>query len=126
MNTVKKISSKIYQFVGHNLFGFDKYIVLSSLPKSYTSVKIIKTSRGLMKLSFRAGSAYEDDREKPEYAKLVCSECDITGSLKDNQIEYNLQPQFMKGEIAHVLITLSNYEEHESPWKPHLTDDVLT
>ena len=31
--------------VGHNASGFDKYIVLKSLPKSYTSVKISKTTR---------------------------------------------------------------------------------
>ena len=44
MNTVRKtVSSYNYQMFGHIASGFDKYIVLKSLPKSYTSVKISKT-----------------------------------------------------------------------------------
>ena len=120
----KILSSYKYQFVGHNASGFDNCIVLKSLPESYKSAKIVKTSRGLIKLSFRAGSVSKDDREIPKYAKLVCSKCHITGSLKDIQKEYNIQPQLLKGEIAHDLITLSNYKEHEKLWKP-LVDDVL-
>ena len=94
------------------------------LAKSYTSVKIIKTSRGLIKLSFIAGSVYEDDKEIPKYAKFVCSKCHITGSLKDVQEEYSIQPQILKGDIAHDLILLSNYKEHEKLWKPYFVDDV--
>ena len=45
--------------------------------------------------------------------------------MKDVQEEYNIQPQLLKGKIAHDLITLSNYKEHESLWKPYLIDDVL-
>ena len=41
----KLISSYKYQGVGHNASGFDNYIVLNSLPKSYTRIKI-KGSRG--------------------------------------------------------------------------------
>ena len=67
----------------------------------------------------------EDDREIPKYAKFVCSKCHITGSLKDIRKEYNIQPQLLKGEIAHDLIKLSNYKEHEKLWKPYLVDDVL-
>ena len=79
----------------------------------------------MTKLSFRARSVYEDDGEIPKYAKLVCSICHITGFLRDIQKEYNIQPQLLKGEKAHDLITLSNYKEHESLWKPFLIDDVL-
>ena len=95
----KIISSYIYHFVGHNASGFDNYIVLNSLPKSYTSIKLMKTSPGSIKLSFRAGSVYEDDRETPKYATFVCSKCHITGSLKEIQKEYNIQPQLLKGKI---------------------------
>ena len=35
----KIISSNKYQFVGHNASGFDNYILLNSLPESYTSIK---------------------------------------------------------------------------------------
>ena len=119
----KIISSYKYQFVGHNASGLDNHIVLNSLPKSYPSVK--KTSRGLIKLSFGAGSVHVDDREIPKYAKFVCSKCHITGPMKDIQKEHNMQPQLLKGERAHELIRLSNYEEHEKLWKPYLIDDVL-
>ena len=42
--------------VGHNAIGFDNYVDLKSLPKAYTSIKIMKTSRAFLKLSFRAVS----------------------------------------------------------------------
>ena len=60
------ISSNKSHFVEHNASGFDNYIVLNSLPESYTSVKTIETSSGLIKLSFRAGSVYEDGGEVPK------------------------------------------------------------
>ena len=56
--------------IGHNASGFDNYFVLDSLPKSYTNIKIIKTSRGLIKLSFKVGSNIEDDRETPKKLKI--------------------------------------------------------
>ena len=88
-------------------------------------METIKTSRGLIKLSFRAGSVWEDDREIPKYAKIVCSKCHISGSLKEIQKEYNIQPQLLKRENAHNLITLSNYKDHENLWRHNLIDDVL-
>ena len=45
--------------------------------------------------------------------------------MKDIQKEYNIQTQLLKGEKALDLITLSNYKDHESLWKPYLIDDVL-
>ena len=57
--------------------------------------------------------------------KFVCSKIHISGSLKKKQKEYDIQPQLFKGEIDHILITLSNYKEHEKLWKPYLIDDVL-
>ena len=122
-----KISSYRYQLIGHNASGFDNAIVLNSLLKEYTNknTKIIKTSRGFLKLSFRFGSVYEDGKEIPQYIKFVCSKVHIPGSLKKIQKEYNIQPQIIKGEIDHNLKTLSNYKEHENIWKPYLIDDVL-
>ena len=98
---------------------------MNSLHGSYTSVKKVKTTRILVKLSFRAGSAYEEDREIPKYAKCVRSKCHIVGFSKDFQKEHIIQRQLLKGEIAHDLITLSIYKEHEILWKPYLIDDVL-
>ena len=76
-------------------------------------------------MSFGVGSLWEDDREIPKNMKFVFSKCHITGSLEDIQKEYNIQPQLLQGEIAHDLITLSNYKEFESLWKPSLIDGVL-
>ena len=102
------ISSYKYQFVGHNDFGFDNYIVLNCLPKTYTNIKMINTSRGLIKLIFKAGSASEGDRELPKYVKFVCSKCHISGSLKSIRKEYSTPPRIMTGEIEHDLVTLSS------------------
>ena len=126
-NVQFKISSYRYQLIGHNASGFDIAIVLNSLPKEYTdkNMKIKKTSRGFLKLGFRVGSVYENDKEIPQYMKFVCSKVHISGSLNKIQKEYNIQPQLIKGEIDHNLITLSNYKEHEQLWKPYLIDDVL-
>ena len=79
-----KISSYRYQLIGHNASGFDNAIVLNSLPKEYTNknMKIIKTSRGFLKLSFRVGTIYENNKEIPQYMKFVCSKVHISGSLK--------------------------------------------
>ena len=122
-----EISSCKYQLIGHNASVFDIAIVMNWLPKEYTNknMKIIKTSWGFLKLSFRVGTIYEDDKERPHLMKFVCSKVQISGSFKEIQKEYNIQPQLIKGEIDHNLITLSNYEPHEKIWKPYLVDDVL-
>ena len=105
--------------------GFDNYIVLNSVPKSYTNIKLSKTSRGLIKLSFKAGSVFEDDRELPKYVKFVCSKCHISASLKSIQKEYNIQPQLLKSENELALFTFSKYKQQENQWKPSIKDDVL-
>ena len=119
------LSSYKYQMVGHNPSGFDNYIALNSLPSSYKCIKILKTSRGLIKLSFKAGSVLEDDREIPKYMKFLCSKCHISGSLKSIQKEYNIQPDIMKGEIDHDLINTGNFKNYENLCRPYLIDDVL-
>ena len=78
----------------------------------------MKTSRELIKLRFKAGSVFEDDREIPKYLKIVCSKCHISGSLKSIRKDYNIQPHLLKSEIEHDLITLSNYKQNENQRKP--------
>ena len=75
------LSSYKYQTVGYNASGLDNYIVINSLPGSYKCIKIIKTSRGSLRLSFKAGSVIEGDREIPKYVKFVCSKCHTSVSL---------------------------------------------
>ena len=71
-----------YQMVGHNASGFDNFIVLISIPKPYTNIKIIKRYRGLINLSFKVGDVFVDDRVKPRYMKFVFSKFHTSGSLK--------------------------------------------
>ena len=57
--------------------------------------------------------------------KFVCSKVHISGSLRKTPKEYDIQPQLIKGEINHNLITSTNYKEHEKFCKPYLVDDIL-
>ena len=41
--------------VAHNASGFDSWVVLQSLVEEKTELKIVKTARGLISLSFRYG-----------------------------------------------------------------------
>ena len=111
--------------VGHNACGFDNYIVINSLLSSYKCIKVIKTSRGLIKLNFKAGSVIEDDREVPKFMKCVFSNCHISGSLKSIQKEYNIQADLMKDEINHDLINIGIYKNYGNLLAPYLIDDVL-
>ena len=43
-------------------------------------MKLIKTSRGFLKLSFRVRTVYEHDKEIPQDMKFVCSKVYISGS----------------------------------------------
>ena len=75
-----KMSSYFHhQLIGQNASGFDNAIVLISLPKEFTNknMKIIKKSRGFLKLSFRVGTVYEDDKEISQYMKFVCSKAHL-------------------------------------------------
>ena len=112
------LSSYKYQMFGHNASIFDIYIVLNSIPSSYKCIKIIKTSRGLIKLSFNAGSVIENDREFPNFMKIVCSKCHSSVSFKGIQKEYNIQPDLMKGEIDHDLINIAKHKDYENLWRP--------
>ena len=127
MNTENKCfhHTDRYQMVGHNASGFDNFIVLNSLPSFYKCIKKLKSSRGLKKLSFKAGSVTENDREIPKYMKFVCSKCHISGSLKSVQKKYNMQPDLMRCEINHDSIIISNSKDYENLRRPYLIDDVL-
>ena len=103
-----KISCYKYQLIAHNASGFDNINVLNSLPKTYFP-KIIHTSRGILKVSFRVGVIYDNiNKEIPQYMKFVCSKVHISGSLRKIQKDYGIQPQLLKTEMEHSDITLSN------------------
>ena len=119
------ISSSRRLLVAHNSSGFDSWIVLNSLIKNKTDLKIIKTAGGLISLSFRCGVDIVNTCEVPQYAKFTCSKSHIIGSLNKIGKEYGLQPELLKGEIEHSIINKNNFAELKHIWEPYLISDVL-
>ena len=119
------ISSYRLLLVAHNSSGFDSWVVLNSLVKEITDLKIIKTARGLISLSFRCGVKIVNTCEVPQYVKFTCSKSHIKGSLEKIGKEYGLQPELLKGEIDHSVINKNNFAELKHIWEPYLVSDVL-
>ena len=119
------ISSYRLLLVAHNSSGFDSWVVLNSLIKDITELKIIKTARGLISLSFRCGFKTINTVEVPQYVKFTCSKSHIKGSLEKIGREYNLQPELLKGEIDHSVINKNNFVKLRHIWEPYLVSDVL-
>ena len=119
------ISSYRLLLVAHNSSGFDSWIVLNSLIKEITDLKIIKTARGLISLSFRCGVKIVNTCEVPQYVKFTCTKSHIKGSLNNIGEEYGLQPDLLKGEIEHSIINKNNFIELRHIWEPYLISDVL-
>ena len=119
------VSSYRLLLVAHNSFGFDSWVVLNSLIKDITDLKPIKTSRGLISLSFRCGVKIVNTCEVPQYVNFTCSKSHIKGSLEKIGKEYGLQPEILKGEIEHSIINKNNFAELRHIWEPYLISDVL-
>ena len=71
------VSSFRLLLVAHNSSGFDSWVVLNSLVKDITDLKIIKTARGLISLSFRCGFKIVKTVKVPQYLKFTCSKSHI-------------------------------------------------
>ena len=119
------VSSYRLLLVAHNSSGFDSWVVLNSLIKDITELKIIKTARGLISLSFRCGFKTINRVEVPQYVTFTCSKSHIKGSLEKIGREYNLQPELLKGEIDHSVINKNNFVKLRHFWEPYLVSDVL-
>ena len=119
------ISSYRLLLVAHNSSGFDSWVVLNSLIKEITDLKIIKTARGLKSLSFRCGFKIFNTVEVPQYIKFTCSKSHIKGSLEKIGREYGLQPELLKGEIEHSIINKNNFAKLRHIWEPYLISVVL-
>ena len=94
--------------VAHNFSGLDSWVVLNSLVKGITELKIIEAARGLISLSFRCGVKIVNKVEVPQYVKFTCMKPQIKGALEKIGREYGLQPDLLKGEIEHSVINKSN------------------
>ena len=119
------VSSYELLLVAHSSSGFDSWVVLKSLIKDITDLKIIKTARGLISLSFRCGFKIVNTDEVPRNIKFTCSKSHIKGSLEKIGREYGLQPELLKGEIEHSIINKNNFAELRHIWEPYLISDVL-
>ena len=61
------VSSYRLLLVAHNSSGFDSWVVLNSLIKEITTdLKIIKTARGLISISFQCGVKIVNTIEVPQ------------------------------------------------------------
>ena len=121
----KIVSSYRLLLVAHISSGFDSWVLLNSLVKDITDLKIIKTARGLFPLSFRCGVRMVNILEVPQYVKFICSKSHIKGSLEKIGKEHGLQPELLKGEIEHFNINKSSFAELRHIWEPYLNLDVL-
>ena len=119
------VSSYRLLLVAHTSSGFDSWVALNSLIKEITDLKIIKTARGLMSLSFRCGVQIVNTVEVPQYVKFTCSKSHIKGSLEKIGREYGLQPELLKGEIEHSIINKNNFADLRHISEPYLVSDVL-
>ena len=122
------VSSYRFLLVAHNSRGFGSWVVLNSLIKEITDLKIIITARGLKSLSFRCGVKIANTCEVPQYVKFTCTKSHIKGSLEKIGKEYGLQPELLKGEIEHSIINKNNFAELRhiwEIWEPYLVSDVL-
>ena len=111
--------------VAHNSSRFDSWVVLNSLVKEIIELKIIKTARGLISLSFRCGFKIVNTVEVPQYVKFTCSKSHIKGSLEKIGKKYGLQPELLKGEIEHYIIIKNNFSDLKHIWEPYFITDVL-
>ena len=111
--------------VAHNSSGVDSWVVLNSLVKEITELKIIKTALGMISLSFRCVVKIVNTVEVPQYVNITFTKYHIKGSLGKIGSELRLQPELHKGEIEHSVINKSNFADLRHTWEPFLRSDVL-
>ena len=63
--------------VAHISSGFDSWVVLNSLVKEITELKVIKPAIGLIPLPFRCGVKIVNTVEVPQYVKFTCSKSQV-------------------------------------------------
>ena len=73
--------------LAHNAGGFDSWVVFNSLDKELKDIKVIRTARGWISLSFRCVKIV-NSVEVPQYAKFTCTKSHIKGSSEKIGREY--------------------------------------
>ena len=111
--------------VAHNSSGFDSWVVLNSLVKEITELKIEKTAKGLISLTFRCAVKIVNTVEVPQYVKFTSTKYHIKGPLEKIGREYRLQPELPKREIELSVIIKSNFADLGHIWEPYLNLHVF-
>ena len=106
--------------VAHNASGFDSWVVLNALVREITKLKIVKSARRLISLSFRCGVKKVITVEVPQYVKLTCTKSHIEGSLQKIGREYRLQPELRKREIENSVTNKTTFPDLRPLWEPYL------
>ena len=114
------VSSYRLLLVAHNSSGFDSWVVLNSSVEKITEMKIIKTARGVISLSFPCGFKIVNTDETPQYVKFTCIRSHIEGSSEKIGGKYGLLPELLNGEIEHSVINKSNFDGLRHNWEPYL------
>ena len=94
--------------IAYNASCFDSWVELNSLVKRITDLKVIKTARGLISLSFHLCGKLVKIVQVPQNVKFTCSKSHITSSLEKTGREYGLQTEIFKEEIEHSTNNKSN------------------
>ena len=77
---------------------------MNCLVEDITELKIIKTARGLISLSFRCGVKIVSTVDVPQYVKFTCTKSRIRGCFEKIGREYGLQPELPKGEAEQSVL----------------------
>ena len=111
--------------VAHNANGVDSWVVLNSLVKEITELKVLKTAKKLISLSFRCGFEIVITVEVPQLYKFTCSKTHFKGSYEKIGREYGLQLELLKGRIENSVNNKINFADLSHNWKPYFKSDVL-
>ena len=111
--------------VAHNSNEFDSWVVLNSLVKEKTELKIIETARGLIWLLFWCGVKIVNTCEVPQYFKFSCTKSQLEGSLEKIGKGQGLQSDLLKREMEHWFININNFADLRHFWELYLKIDVL-
>ena len=120
------ISSYSFLLAPQTSSGFGSWVVLISSVREISESKFVKTTRGLISLSFRCGVKIVNTCEVLQYVKLTCTKSQRKGSLEKSAREYGLQPELLKGEIEHLVSEKNNFADLGHVWEPYLKLDVLS
>ena len=122
---VEIVSSYRLLLVARDSGEFDSWVVANSLVKEITDLKIVKTAKGLISLSFCCGVKIVNTCEVRQNVKFTCTEYHIKGSMEKIGGGYGLQPELLKGKIEHSVINKNSFADLRLTWEPHLQLDVF-